>query len=185
MSLEYNTFKTFGSHVTATSEFNKHKLQLRSIKCTFIGYSLNHKEYRCLDPTGKVIISRNVIFDKLTFSFSKMTTANDLTNLKHETYSLAETAIPIVPFNTANFSSHAQIDSILPTQSPSTLPVILLWLILNQVHHRVFFLTLMVCKHRQSQESINLKSTWLPKSQLQFMKLYNMNTENLQCGMNF
>lgn len=36
--------------------FNKHKLQRQSIECTFIGYSLNQKGYKCLDSNGRVVI---------------------------------------------------------------------------------------------------------------------------------
>lgn len=41
---QYNTLKTFGcSCYPNIKDFNKHKLQFRSIESTFIGYSLNHK----------------------------------------------------------------------------------------------------------------------------------------------
>lgn len=51
--------------------FPQPKLQFKSSECTFLGYSLNHKEYKCLSPKGKVIISRNVVFNELSFPFAK------------------------------------------------------------------------------------------------------------------
>lgn len=55
---------------------NQHKLEFRSIECTCLGCSLNHKGFKCLDPTGKIIISRNVIFDETSFRFAKMEAIN-------------------------------------------------------------------------------------------------------------
>ena len=43
----------------------RQKLDEKSEKCIFIGYSLESKAYRLYNPlSGKVIISRNVIFDE-------------------------------------------------------------------------------------------------------------------------
>ena len=44
-----------------------HKLNFRSEKCVFIGYSLTHKGYLCLNSVGRVYISRNVVFHPLDF----------------------------------------------------------------------------------------------------------------------
>jgi hypothetical protein len=57
-----------------------HKLAPRSIRCTFLGYSSDHKGYHCLDPSvNRIIISCLVIFDEADFSFSASSHAtNDL-----------------------------------------------------------------------------------------------------------
>ena len=42
--------------------YNPHKLDFRSIKCLFIGYSVSHNGYLCLHPSGHVYVSSNVVF---------------------------------------------------------------------------------------------------------------------------
>lgn len=49
----------------------QNKFSPRSKECEFIGYSLNHKRYRCLNPSTYIFcISRDVTFDKTSFLFS-------------------------------------------------------------------------------------------------------------------
>ena len=68
----YSFLKVFGcACYPNTRPFNKHKLQFRSTVCTFMGYNLNHKGYKCLDSNGKLYISRDVIFDETTFPFAQ------------------------------------------------------------------------------------------------------------------
>ncbi|WVZ87938.1 hypothetical protein U9M48_034512 [Paspalum notatum var. saurae] len=52
----------------------------RSTRCVFLGYSPDHKGYRCFDLTSRrVLISRHVVFDESDFPFSSTTTpASDL-----------------------------------------------------------------------------------------------------------
>jgi hypothetical protein len=50
--------------------YNKRKLAFRSQRCVFLGYSPMHKEVKCLDvSTGRVYISRDVVFDENVFPF--------------------------------------------------------------------------------------------------------------------
>lgn len=50
--------------------YNYYKVDFHSIKCTFIKYSLNYKDYKCLTDFGKIFISY-IIFDEHSFFFVK------------------------------------------------------------------------------------------------------------------
>ena len=70
-SLSYSMLRVSGcACYPNTRPYNRHKLNFRSTKCTFLGYNLNHKVYKCLDKNDKIFISRDVIFYEHSFSFS-------------------------------------------------------------------------------------------------------------------
>jgi hypothetical protein len=47
-----------------------HKLAPQSTRCTFLGYSTDHKGYQCLDlTTNNIVISQHVVFDEADFPF--------------------------------------------------------------------------------------------------------------------
>ncbi|WVZ87097.1 hypothetical protein U9M48_033789 [Paspalum notatum var. saurae] len=74
---DYTHLRVFGClcypNLTSTAP---HKLAPRSIACVFLGYPSSHKGYRCLDPsTGRIIISRHVVFDESVFPFSHTNTS--------------------------------------------------------------------------------------------------------------
>ena len=53
--------------------YNSHKLEFRSKRCAFLGYSHLHKGYKCLDiATGRIYISRDITFDGNIFPFSEL-----------------------------------------------------------------------------------------------------------------
>jgi hypothetical protein len=69
----YSMMRVFGCacwpHLRA---YNKHKLSFRYKECVFLGYSSLHKGYKCLDrESGRVYVSRDVIFDEHVFSFHR------------------------------------------------------------------------------------------------------------------
>jgi hypothetical protein len=53
--------------------YNSRKLAFRSKHCAFLGYNNLHKGFKCLDiSTGRVYISRDVVFDEEVFPFSEL-----------------------------------------------------------------------------------------------------------------
>jgi hypothetical protein len=70
----YSLLKTFGCTCwTNLRPYNTHKLSFRSMRCVFLGYNQQHKGYKCLEPsTGRVYISRDVVFDETMFPFSEL-----------------------------------------------------------------------------------------------------------------
>jgi hypothetical protein len=68
---DYLFLKTFGCACWPNLRpYNSHKLQPRSLQCVFLGYSLLHHGYKCLHiPTGRLYISRDVIFLENSFPF--------------------------------------------------------------------------------------------------------------------
>jgi hypothetical protein len=59
--------------------FSKHKFNLRSKECIFLGYASNSKGYLCLDPfTSRFYVSHHVVFNENHFPFSTPSTSSNL-----------------------------------------------------------------------------------------------------------
>lgn len=71
---DYASLRTFGCACWPNLRpYNSKKLQFRSVRCIFLGYSNLHKGFKCLDAsTGQVYISRDVVFDENVFPFSQL-----------------------------------------------------------------------------------------------------------------
>jgi len=67
---EYNSLRVFGCACWPNLRpYNTRKLAFRSTRCVFLGYSSIHKGFKCLEvSTGRVYISRDVVFDETIFS---------------------------------------------------------------------------------------------------------------------
>jgi len=69
---DFSSLKIFGcACFPFLCPFNHHKLNFRSKRCVFIGYSNSHQGFKCLDTsTSKVFVSRHMIFDERIFPFA-------------------------------------------------------------------------------------------------------------------
>ena len=78
----YFMLKVFGcNYYHDLRPYNKNKLQFRSIKCTFLGYNLKYKSYKCITLDGRIYLFRDVIFDEYSFLFSKFDSTTAITIL--------------------------------------------------------------------------------------------------------
>ena len=79
----YSFLRIFGCACwPSLRKYNSHKLDFRSKMCVFLGYSPMHKGYKCLDrSTGRIYISRDVIFDESVFPFSTPGVSVDVSTL--------------------------------------------------------------------------------------------------------
>jgi len=73
-ALTYDSLRVFGcSCYPLLAPFGRSKLDFKSTRCVFLGYSTNHKGYLCLEPqTHHFYISRHVKFNELQFPYKCM-----------------------------------------------------------------------------------------------------------------
>jgi len=72
-SLDYKFLKVFGcACFPFLRPYNAHKLDYRSQECFFLGYSPSHKGYRCLSPSGRLYISKDVLFNENKFHYDTL-----------------------------------------------------------------------------------------------------------------
>src|ERR1044072_4884628 len=98
---DYSFLRAFGcSCFPNTRPYNQHKLDFRTQHCVFLGYSTSHKGYKCLSQEGKLIISKDVIFDETTFPYSTL----------------------FLPKSDTNPSSPSPVLAFIPTPTTSHIP---------------------------------------------------------------
>ncbi|KAG8500663.1 hypothetical protein CXB51_002624 [Gossypium anomalum] len=103
--------------------FSSHKLDFRSQPSIFLGYSPHHKGYQCLLPSGKIVVSRHVVFDEARFLSS---TPDPNSAPVHS--SSVPTFVPLVrpslpQFVTVPRSDASSPDQLSPSASCSLVPV--------------------------------------------------------------
>ena len=86
---DFNSLKVFGCLCFPhTRPYQKNKLSFRSEPCVYLGYAPQYKGYKCLSRTGKIFITRHVIFDESRFPFKEYSTGFLLA------HSAADAAVP-------------------------------------------------------------------------------------------
>jgi histone deacetylase 1/2 len=80
---DYSFLRVFGCACwPSLRKYNTRKLEFRSKLCVFLGYSLMHKGYKCLDrSSGRIFISRDVVFDESVFPFATPGVTVDVSTL--------------------------------------------------------------------------------------------------------
>uniref|UniRef100_A0A803P722 Reverse transcriptase Ty1/copia-type domain-containing protein n=1 Tax=Cannabis sativa TaxID=3483 RepID=A0A803P722_CANSA len=110
---DYTKFKVFGYVCYPNNRpYNKHKLEFKSTPCTFIGYSLNHKGYKCLDPSGRLYIYRDVILDESKFPTLITDTSPPESSESSESHTLSQ-----IPIASHNYSAEFLFPHDIPTAS--------------------------------------------------------------------
>ncbi|RVW15317.1 Retrovirus-related Pol polyprotein from transposon RE2 [Vitis vinifera] len=87
--------------------YNNPKFQFWYVECTFLGYGIKHKGFKCLDPQGRIYISKDVQFNEKSFPFSK-------------TKSITSLSFIPSPTPTSHFALIPIHSSIMSVPSPST-----------------------------------------------------------------
>ncbi|KAK2412680.1 putative mitochondrial protein [Trifolium repens] len=105
---DYTQLKTFGClcfpHLRP---YNKHKLQFRFSPCVYLGVSPQHKGHKCLDATGRIYISKDVVFHESQFPY-------------HSMFNSSPISPPSVSYPTNVIFSSLDDDS--SSSSPNTIP---------------------------------------------------------------
>ncbi|CAH9056104.1 unnamed protein product, partial [Cuscuta epithymum] len=143
---DYSFLRVFGcSCYPFLRPYNKHKMDFHSEECIFIGYSSQHKGYKCLSKSGRIYISKDVTFHESKFPYPTLFPSNQPTNIKvstpnsailtilhpHSSNSQPDTSQPNTSHShvysppTNNISTHSNTDS-TPTNNsdPSSVPSI-------------------------------------------------------------
>ena len=85
---DYTFLKVFGCECFPyLRSYNHNKLEFRSSKCTFIGYSPVHKGYKCLHPSGRIYISRHVLFNETSFPFASLSSSSSSSSVSSSSVS--------------------------------------------------------------------------------------------------
>lgn len=127
--LDYSFFRVFGCQCYPhLASYTSHKLQPRSTPCVFIGYIMQHKGYLCLDLImGHTYVSRDVIFDELSFGFVDLAASSVVSLPRQSTAGLQLRPPPFTIYTG---------DSSLPCATTDDAPTILLPAAPSSLHVR-------------------------------------------------
>lgn len=67
---EYHNMRTFGcACFPFLRPYNRHKMELRSAECVYLGPAPQHNGYKCLSSEGRISISKDVLFNETKFPY--------------------------------------------------------------------------------------------------------------------
>jgi hypothetical protein len=122
----YEHLRVFGCtcyHNTAATA--PHKLSPCSTRCVFLGYSADHKGYRCLDlSTNRLSISRHVVFYENSFSVTASPNLTDLDFLCESGSTVSTIGTQLTTTGTSTPAPHRTAPKIPPGFEAPVAPLI-------------------------------------------------------------
>jgi hypothetical protein len=118
---DYQFLKVFGCACFPNLRpYNSHKFSIWSKPCVFQGYSSHHKGYKCFhSETGRIFISRDVIFHEEVFPFSHAKTNSKSYPTETSSSNSVSISPPIFPTRESSPSPATLSSSTLPSPSPT------------------------------------------------------------------
>ena len=114
---DYKFLKCFGcACYPFLRPYNHQKVDFHSRECIFLGYSPSHKGYQCLDSSGKVFISKDVVFNEIRFPYSEIFPSSSQSTVTSD----ASTLSSFLPSQLPNFTDVSTPPPNLPTQTTTT-----------------------------------------------------------------
>lgn len=102
---DFSFLRSFGSLCfLCLRNYNKHKLQPRSMECTFLSYFPQHQGYLCLDKTTcRLYTSCHVVFDEISFFLTHLPLHSLIKKLQ---CFQPVPALPVLPFGQMVLLNH-------------------------------------------------------------------------------
>ncbi|KAL5746189.1 hypothetical protein ACOSP7_027335 [Xanthoceras sorbifolium] len=129
---KYHYLKSFGcAYYPYLRPYSFHKLDFHTSKCVFIGYSIYRKGYKCLHSTGRIYISKHVIFKEFDFPFQTLFPSSSTVkhsaprlpvSVLHLISPLCNSSTPSTLLLTEHYITSAVHDIVIPN-SPHSDPV--------------------------------------------------------------